>query len=172
MRRKARYRCWLLVVLLTLGAGEKKDDAEPGDGLDVYFRDADVLAISDQGLPEYPDAEPGESKRLPRDFPDEPPQIAHGIADMLPISLDDNECLECHHPENAIEETDVPIPESHFRAAVMGEGGPNSPMAWVVKGYEKTENVAGTRYNCTMCHVPQATNIREPKNRFVPARAE
>jgi len=170
MRRNARYNGWLLAALLTLGAGPQKQVAEPTDGLDLYFRKADLLAVTNQDLPDYPDVEPGESKRGARDFPDAPPQIPHRVDDMLPITLDDNECLDCHDPENAIEKTDVPIPASHFRAAVMGEGGPNDAMVWVVKGYEKTKDISGARYNCTMCHTPQATNARQPKNLFVPAR--
>jgi cytochrome c-type protein NapB len=170
MRRKARTNCWLLVALLTLGAGAQKQNAEPNDGLDLYFRDADLFAVTDQGAPDYPDSEPGESKRVPHDFPDAPPQIMHHLEDMLPITLDENECLDCHHPENAIEKTDLPLPKSHFRAPVMGKGGPNDAMTWVVKGYKKTKDIAGARYNCTMCHAPQATNVKQPKNRFVPAR--
>jgi nitrate reductase cytochrome c-type subunit len=54
----------------------------------------------------------------------------------------------------------------------MGNGGPNDPMAWVVKDYKKTEDLAGARYNCTMCHTPQATNVKQPKNHFTPARQE
>jgi cytochrome c-type protein NapB len=170
MRRNARTCCWLFVALLTLGAGPQKPEAEPKDGLDIYFREASLLSVADQELPQYPDTSPGESKRASRDFPDAPPSISHTVEDMLPIALDDNECLECHHPENAIEKTDVPLPDSHFRAAVMGNGGPNDPMVWVVKGYKKTEDLAGARYNCTMCHTPQATNVKQPKNHFTPAR--
>ena len=175
MRRKARHSFWLLatlVSLLTLGAGSQKERAEPDDGLDVYFRDAALLALSDQDLPTYTEVDAGESTRIPRDFPDAPPQISHSVEDMLPITGDDNECLECHHPENAIEKTDVPFPDSHFRAAVMGKGGPKDAMVWVVKGYKKSKDLVGARYNCTMCHTPQATNLKEPGNRFVPARKQ
>jgi len=170
MWRMSRYHSWLLAGLLTLGAGPPKPDAESGDGLDLYFRDADLLAISEQDPVNYPDTAPGESKRGARDFPDAPPQIHHAVEDVLPITLDDNECLDCHHPENALEKTDVPIPKSHFRAAVMGDGRPGDAMVWVVKGYKTTKDLDGARYNCTMCHTPQATNVTAPKNRFVPTR--
>ena len=41
-----------------------------------------------------------------------------------------------------------------------------------MKGYEKTEDLAGMRYNCTMCHTPQASNVKMLGNRFVPARKQ
>jgi cytochrome c-type protein NapB len=175
MRCKARHSLWLLaalVPLLTLGAGSAKEGAEPDDGLDVYFRDADLLALSEQELPAYPQADPGESARIPRDFPDAPPQISHAIDGMLPIMPGSNECLDCHHPENAIGPEDVPLPASHFETAVMGAGGPGEPMVWVVKDYRKAQDVVGARYNCSMCHTPQASNVKTPANSFAPPRKQ
>lgn len=173
MRCKAQHSFWLLaalVPLLTLGAGSQKESVEPDDGLDVYFRDADLLALTDQALPTYPETDAGESTLIPRDFPDAPPQISHTVAEMLPITGNDNECLTCHHPENAVEGSDVPVPVSHFQAAVMGKGGPKDAMVWVVKDYKKMKDVVGARYHCNMCHTPQATNVKDLDNGFVPAR--
>jgi len=173
MRRNTRHSFWLLaglVSLLTFGVGPDANAGEPDDGLDLYFRDAPLLDPTEQALPKYPDADPGESKLLPRDFPDAPPQISHAVEDMLPITGDDNECLECHHPENAVEASDVPLPESHFEAPVMGAGGKNDAMLWVVKDYEKGDDLSGARYNCSTCHTSQATNVRTPASSFVPAK--
>jgi len=173
MRRKARHSLWMaaaLVPLLILGAGSADDMKEADDGLDMYFRDGDLLSLTDQELPIYPDTKTGESKKLQRDFPDAPPQIPHTVEDMYPITLDDNECLECHHPENAISKEDVPVPESHFREAVMGKGSPGDPMVWVVKEYKQRDDLVGARYDCSMCHTPQASNVNTPNNRFLSAR--
>jgi len=173
MQRRARNSCWLLaalVPLLTLGAGSRQENRELDDGLDVYFRDAALLALSDQAPTEYPEVDAGDSKLIPRDFPHAPPQIPHTVEDMLPITNGDNECLECHHPENAVEGSDIPAPDTHFLAAVMGKGGPKDAMVWIVKDYKKTKDLAGTRYNCSMCHTPQATNVKTPRSYFKPAR--
>ena len=174
MRRNTRHSFWLLaalVSLLTFGAGSAATAGEPDDGLDLYFRDAPLLAPAEQELPRYPHADPGESKVIPRDFPDAPPQIPHTVEDMLPITGDDNECLECHHPENAIESTDVPLPESHFQAAVMGAGGKKDAMVWGGEGtMRRARTCPGARYHCSMCHTSQATNVRTPDNGFVPAK--
>jgi nitrate reductase cytochrome c-type subunit len=84
---------------------------------------------------------------------------------MYPITLADNECLECHLPENATGD-DVPLPDSHFMVPVMGKGAANEPLVWVVKDYQQTPGTMGARYNCNMCHTPQATNVSTPKNSF------
>jgi cytochrome c-type protein NapB len=168
MRPRARYGVWLAIGLLPiLVAGAGTSDKEADDGMDVYFRDVSLLAISDQSLPTYPQAEAGESKPLERGFPDAPPQIPHTVEDMLPITGDDNECVECHHPDNAVNKADFPLPKSHFSRAVMGKGSKDGGMVWVVKGYEDAKDVVGGRYNCTMCHAPQATNVDTPSSDFV-----
>jgi cytochrome c-type protein NapB len=173
MQRNAHRSFWMataLVPLLILGAGSADDMKAAKDGLDLYFRDGALLALTEQDLPVYPDTPTGESALLPHDFPDAPPLIPHTVEDMYPITLDENECLDCHDPENAISKEDVPLPESHFQAAVMGKGGPGDPMIWVVKDYKKIKDVVGARYNCDMCHTPQAENVDTPNSRFVTAR--
>jgi len=147
-------------------AGSASAQGEVDDGLDVYFRDADLSAVSDQALVKYRSTDAGESQAFERSFPGAPPLIPHTLEDMLPIMIDDNECLECHHPDNVGSEADMPIPESHFKGPVMAKGKKGQGMAWVVQGYEVREKV-GARYVCTMCHVPQATNVKSLPSRFV-----
>jgi cytochrome c-type protein NapB len=135
--------------------GTSNKAKEDDDGIDVYFRDVDLSALSGQEVAKY------------SAFPGAPPQIPHAVEDMYPITLDDNECLECHHPENAVEGDDIPLPESHFDRPVMAKGKTDEAMAWVVKGYEKAKDLPGTRYGCNICHTPQATNVRTPKTTFI-----
>jgi len=153
----------------TTDEGSPKDASSSAsrtsDDIVVFFRVASLESLSDQALPEYPDADPGESTKIARDFPDAPPQIPHAVEDMYPITLGGNECLDCHLPENASGD-DIPLPESHFQTPVMGKGSAHEPMAWVVKDYRQSQDVAGARYNCNMCHTPQATNVSTPKNSF------
>jgi cytochrome c-type protein NapB len=168
MQRRAQLSSWLVIGLLpffavTAIANEKEVD----DGLDIYFRDSSLSSLSDQAQETYPDSEAGESKRIERAFPDAPPQIPHTVEDMLPITAGDNECVDCHHPDNAVSKADLPLPKSHFSRAVMGSGGKGDSMVWVVKGYEDAKDVVGSRYNCTMCHTPQATNVDTPSTKFI-----
>lgn len=174
MRRNMRHSTWLLTALIPLLAlwtgAAGADGKEVDDGLDMYFRETDLLELARQSVTVYPESKAGESKMLLRDFPDAPPQIPHTVKDMYPITVDDNECLQCHHPENITSKKDIPVPESHFTAAVMGKGAADDPMLWVVKDYKKVDDLVGARYNCSMCHTPQATNVDTPNNRFMSAR--
>jgi len=189
MRRRHEPDAWrstALAAALVMGTvlggcvGTTADDASKdaarsasgtSDDVVVFFRTASIESLSDQALPEYPQTDPGESTPLARDFPDAPPQIPHAVEDLYPITLASNECLDCHSPENAIGPDDVPIPKSHFKLPVMGKGAAGDPMVWVVKSYRETKDLAGTRYNCNMCHTPQATNVSMPASRFEPARS-
>jgi len=87
-----------------------------------------------------PTADPGDTGPLPRAYAKAPPLIPHAIADMLPITRDDNLCMDCHMIEEAGEGEPTPIPKSHYTDLRRAPG---------VVG----ETVAGARYNCVACHV-------------------
>jgi cytochrome c-type protein NapB len=108
----------------------------------------------------------GESKLMDRSFSDAPPLIPHTVEDMLPIYADENECLECHHPDNVTSKDDLPLSDTHFERPVIVEGKKNEPMRNKVDRYEKAVDLFGARYNCTMCHAPQAGNVKTPKSLF------
>jgi cytochrome c-type protein NapB len=156
----------LLAAPLAAGAAEKARP-EADDGMDVYFRDSDLSALSAQEVETYPADEAGESQRLGRAFPDAPPQIPHSVEDMLPITASENACIDCHHPDNVASAEDAPIPKSHFQRATMRKGKKNEAMVWKVDKYVDAGDLAGTRYECTMCHTPQATNVKTPASGFV-----
>jgi cytochrome c-type protein NapB len=153
----------LLSPALALGADAVK---ERDDGLDVWFRTADLEAMSDQELAEYVETAAGESKRMDRSWSTAPPSIPHTVEDMLPITAEENECADCHHPENAVSKKDLAVPESHFERPVIVSGKKGEAMRNRVAGYEKAKDVVGSRYNCMMCHAPQAGNVRSMKNSF------
>jgi cytochrome c-type protein NapB len=164
MRFTTAIVLWALGPLLI--AGNVSAQAEVDDGLDVYFRDVDLSAVSDQALVKYRTTDAGESEAFERSFPGAPPLIPHTLEDMLPITVTDNECLNCHHPDNVGSEEDMPLPESHFKGPVMARGKAGQGMVWVVQAYEVRDKV-GARYNCLMCHVPQATNVKSLPSQFV-----
>jgi cytochrome c-type protein NapB len=169
MRRNKRLSSWsagIVLPLLLLGAGGGEPAKEQDDGMDMYFRDSALEALAKQDLAAYRETDAGESKKFDRSFPDAPPQIPHTVEDMLPITMRENECLECHAPENAIEKEDIPLPKTHFKHPQMAKGKKGDPMVWVVKSYEEKKEMVGSRYNCTMCHTPQAENARTLPNSF------
>jgi nitrate reductase cytochrome c-type subunit len=169
MEQNTKLAAWILALLaLVLMAPSEAQEGmeEVDDGVDLYFRDVNLGAMSSQALAAYGDADPGDAGTLQRAFETAPPQILHTVEDMLPITSGSNDCLDCHHPENTTDEEDYPIPDSHFQEAVMAKGQPGEAAAWVVQGYKKADDVAGTRFNCTMCHTPQAMNVKTPRTLF------
>jgi ferredoxin-type protein NapH len=168
MRANPKYSVCILALLspLFLMGADSGAKTEVDDGIDVYFRDVDLSALSGQDLAVYIDAEPGEGELIDRSFPDAPPLISHTVEGM-PITRAENECLDCHHPANITEEDEVPMSDSHFEIPIMVAGKKNDPLRWKVKGYEKSDDMAQARFNCTMCHAPQATNVRTPSSTFV-----
>ncbi len=88
--------------------------------------------------------DPEDSDALPRAYPGAPPQVPHEVESMLPIVANDNQCLDCHDKPKHIgkkSSTRSPMPESHYAK----------------KGEDKKEwRMAGARFTCTQCHVPQA----------------
>lgn len=169
MEPRRRVVAWALALQLIVAASAaigEEGQAPEGDGLDLYFRSAELGALSPQEQPLYGEEEPGDSQRIDRAFEGAPPQIPHTVEDMLPITRDSNECIDCHHPSQAVGEGEVPLPESHFEQAVMAAGAPGEGQVWKVKGYKKGQDVAPSRYNCSMCHAAQAVNVNTPASGF------
>ena len=107
------------------------------------------LGLSKTGVLEAPspppvadnESAPGEEPALPRAYPGAPPRIPHGIAALLPITRQDNFCIDCHLTEEKVEGGPTPIPASHktdLRNAPDKAG----------------ERVVGARWFCVSCHVP------------------
>jgi cytochrome c-type protein NapB len=167
--RKFTVLTLCVFALLIPASFAAAETAEAKDGLDVYFRDAAVLSLSDQKLAEYPKTDAGESDVLARAWDTAPPGISHTVEDMYPIGLGANECLDCHSPENAVE-GDIPLSDAHLETPQMGKG--KAEMVWIVKGYKKGKEVSNARYDCRMCHAPQAMDIDTPNTTFVTMNAD
>ncbi len=152
--------------LLLAASAESPPQHEVDDGIDLGFREVEILSTAPQAQETYPDSAAGESKKLERAYPGAPPQIPHEVESMLPITRETNDCLDCHLPENAKDKKDVPTPKSHFQRPIIAEGKPGEAMATVVKGYKAQKELLGTRYNCDMCHVPQAADVKSLPTTF------
>lgn len=93
---------------------------------------------------EWPAAEPGTTKRLPRPYPGAPALIPHGV-EGLAITREDNACLGCHLEGMEVAEGHkaTKVPPSHFVNPHTKE--------------KKTDTVVGMRYQCLQCHAPQTS---------------
>lgn len=90
----------------------------------------------------YTGKDAGENARLPRPFAGAPPLIPHSVEGLLPITQDSNACVLCHGTPGPPSEVPPPAPPSHF---VDNRNAPDVSR----------DEVAGARWMCTSCHVPQ-----------------
>lgn len=85
---------------------------------------------------------PGESERLPRAFEGTPPLIPHSVDGFVPVTRESNFCVACH-ATGSTDPADPPqVPESHL-------------IDWRAAPGVVRDSVAGARWVCTSCHVPQ-----------------
>ncbi len=128
---------------------------------------------------EYRAAAPGSSTRLKRAFQDAPPMIPHSLEGLVPIKIDNNQCLGCHMPNMAKLVGSTPIPKSHFTNfrpsthIIDGE----VVKSGVVLNNTSTKDLqdvsivrqgelVGARFNCTQCHAPQSQGNLAVENSF------
>ena len=89
------------------------------------------------------DKRPGQSERLPRAWSGAPALIPHAVKGLTPITAKRNACAGCHGRAGATSGP-PPAPPSHFVDLREAPG---------VAG----ARIAGSRWNCTACHVPQTS---------------
>ncbi len=121
----------------------------------TYIRNASLNADS-QNLPSLKlntaQPIPGQVKAQEKSFVTAPPMIPHSVEGMVPITKANNMCLNCHMPANAKGMKVTAIPESHF-VDNFANG-------------KKSSKLAGSRFNCTLCHAPQAMVDPVIENKF------
>ncbi|MCL2658508.1 MAG: nitrate reductase cytochrome c-type subunit [Betaproteobacteria bacterium] len=93
----------------------------------------------------YAGKRPGSGAPITRTFKEQPPLIPHAIDNFDEITLDDNQCLECHSPATAAAKKAPKVADSHMQ---NGE-------------------VLKERYQCNTCHVPQVDAPPLIANTFV-----
>ena len=90
---------------------------------------------------EYGDKRPGQSQKLAREWEGAPALIPHAIKGLTPITAKRNACAGCHGRAGATTGP-PPAPASHFAGTSAAPSGTRPQLA-------------GSRWNCTACHVPQ-----------------
>jgi cytochrome c-type protein NapB len=135
------------VALLLVGVALAQDVADDELGLDKNS----VFSTPDPIVPRTAQMDPGENLKLGSYFDDGPPLISHRIQDVLPITLMENLCLDCHDDlamlgQEIAEDEPTPMPESHYT------------------DLRRTPKVVGTapigaRYVCTQCHAAQTDAV-------------
>ncbi len=104
----------------------------------------------------------GSGKVIERAFQDAPPMIPHDTEGMLPIQIDNNQCVGCHMPEIAVGMGATPIPKSHFtnfRPHHKFDGKKFEKSIDNMKNeiaIQEKETLVNARFNCSQCHAPQS----------------
>ena len=128
---------------------------------------------------EYTHVAPGTSTKFKRAFQDAPPMIPHSLEGLLPIKVDNNQCLGCHMPAMAKMVNATPIPKSHFtnfRPSTHMIDGEIVKSGRVIENTSseslshvsivKQGDLVGARFNCTQCHAPQSQGNVAVQNNF------
>lgn len=132
MRRKTK------VILAALAAAFAAACATQFAAPPQSLRGADAATADKLFEPSaYLGKKPGSQPGYTRTYSTQPPLIPHAVENFDEVTLQDNQCLECHGPANYRKKDSPPLGEKHFVAG------------------SKTE-VSQARYACVMCHVPQA----------------
>ena len=90
--------------------------------------------------------------RMQRNYRQQPPLIPHSIA-QYQIDLRTNQCLTCHDWTNAGERNAPTLSMTHY----LDRNG------------RELDHIAGTRYFCNQCHVPQVDAPELVDNVFRPS---
>jgi len=135
---------------------------------DLYSEKSDTFG--DAAI--YSTDAPGTSHKIKRAFQDAPPMIPHDTEGMLPITISDNQCVQCHMPEVASSMGATPIPSSHFlnfRPVHKFDGKQFQKSIDNLKNetdIKKENQLVGARFNCSQCHAPQSGDALAVENTF------
>lgn len=104
------------------------------------------------GLNRIDEVKHQEARRFVRNYRQQPPLIPHSI-DQYQIDLSANQCLACHD------------------WSVAGDrGAPTLSMThYLDRDGQQLDAIAGTRWFCNQCHVPQANTPALVDNVFTPS---
>jgi len=165
-------------ALLFVGCGEATETATPAKGAKVIkFQSEESLGLRKTDLyaeetetaghkADYSTTYTGSGHKIARAFQDAPPMIPHDVEGLLPITINDNQCIGCHMPKEAKEMGmgATPIPVSHFTNfrpthKISKDGKDFTKSIDNMKNevsIQETTKLTGARFNCSQCHAPQS----------------
>lgn len=95
----------------------------------------------------------GEARLIARTIQGQPPMVPHAIEKYVPLTVDENACLDCHITDELRGQKVPKMGPSHFsKVARRSDGSPEVSM---------------DRFQCDTCHVVQADAKPLVDNRFV-----
>lgn len=98
----------------------------------------------------------GEPRLIERTFVGQPPLVPHAIDKYVPLTAEENACLDCHITDELRGQKIPKMGKSHFTATAQGAGS--------------TPTVSMARFQCDSCHVAQADAKPLVDNQFIGLR--
>lgn len=148
MKRTVRFTLATLVATAVLGCATTL--------VPVSMRGADVAAPDKAPeLKSYVEKTPGVGKPqlVARTYAQQPPVVPHSIEKYVPLTSEENACMDCHQTEEIRGQKIPQIGISHFsNTKKTSAGKPALEM---------------TRFQCDSCHVPQVDVKPLVESRFV-----
>jgi cytochrome c-type protein NapB len=135
---------------------------------DLYSENTTAAAQTNYGK-----NQPMSGYKIKRAFQDAPPMIPHDTEGMLPIKINNNQCLGCHMPDVASGVGATAIPVSHFtnfRPTHKFDGKKFEKSIDNMKNEiaisKASSKLTGARFNCSQCHAPQSQGNLAVENTF------
>lgn len=141
-----KARAFFTTLGLVFAVAACASDGGAIDELNMGLSKASVFDTPTPNPYSYSESRPGYNDPLPRAWEDAPPQIPHAVDNYLPVVAADNQCLDCHDVPRYIDK-----PKNMDRTVKS-----KSPMSRDHYTSNDLDEVAGARFNCTQCHVPQS----------------
>ena len=118
--------------------GGPVDETSVGIGADGVFNDPSPSTFV------YPTTKAGESDLIAKSYHTAPPMVPHTVLQYYPITMENNECLECHDKPKLIDKKYVKGKKLAMSQDHYGGFG----------GTGDKDEVSGARYTCSQCHAP------------------
>lgn len=120
------------------------------------MRGADVMAPDKApDLKQYAAKVPGvgQPQLIARTFVGQPPMVPHSIEMYVPLTMEENACMDCHQTAEIRGQKIPQIGASHFSKTLTNAAG--KPVLEM------------SRFQCDSCHVPQVDAKELVDSRFV-----
>ena len=95
----------------------------------------------------------GQPQLIARTFVGQPPMVPHTVEKYVPLTMEENACMDCHQTAEIRGQKIPQIGVSHFSKTVKAKDG--KPVLEM------------SRFQCDTCHVPQADAPPLVESRFV-----
>ena len=135
----------LLVLAASVGVGlvAAQDAAAPIPDTEFGLAKGSVFDVLVPEIAIFNTTDPGDMPAVGRAFASAPPLVPHAVADFMPITREENWCVDCHMLDWTAPEKDDPTPISFSHYMNLRDDTDDIG-----------KEIAGARWVCVSCHVP------------------